>query len=46
MVEMKTTSNGRRPQNNNKRIYHQPLNRQPPIEEDLKIFKVEYLSNH
>ena len=30
MLEMKTTSNGRR----------------PPMEDDLKILKVEYLTNH
>jgi hypothetical protein len=68
IVEMKTTSNGRRPQNIKSWISQQPLIRsssnfklmlrrpnkdikyskwrQPPLEDDLKILKVEYLSNH
>ena len=59
-VEMKTTSNIRRPQNIKSRI-PQNLNlrleyqikikecltwRQPPMEDDLKILNMEYLSNH
>ena len=68
MLEMKTTSNGRRPQNIKSWISQQPLIgsssnfklklrgpnknikclkwRRPPMEDDLKILKVEYLSNH
>ena len=67
MLEMKTTSNGRWPQNIKSWISQQPLIgsssnfklklrgqnqnwnflkwRQPPMEDDLKILKVEYLSN-
>ena len=68
MIEMKTTSNGRRPQNIKRWIFQQPLIRsssnfklklrgpnqnqkclkwrRPPMEDDIKILKVEYLSNH
>ena len=68
MLDMKTTSNGRRPQNIKSWISQQPLIgsssnfklklrgpnknnkclkwRRPPMEDDIKIFKVEYLSNH
>ena len=41
---MKTTSNGRLPQNIKSRISQQPLIG-PIIEDNLKILKVEYLSN-
>ena len=57
---MKTTSNGRRPQNIKSGISQQPLIgsysnfklslrlqwRRQPMKEDLKILKVEYISNH
>ena len=68
MTEMKTTSNGRRPQNIKSWISQQPLigsslnfklklrgqnqNQKwlkwwrPPMEDDLRILKVEYLSDH
>ena len=68
MLEMKTTFNGRRPQNTESSISQQQLTgsssnfklklrgpnqnklflkqRQPKMEEDLKILKGEYLSNH
>jgi hypothetical protein len=68
MLEMKTTSNGRRPGNMKRWISQQPLIesssnlnfklrgphqnqncskwRRPPIEDELKILKVEYLSNY
>ena len=68
MLERKTTTNGRRPQNIKSKISQHPLigfssnlkvklrgpnqnqksskGRQPPIEDDLKILKVEYLSSH
>jgi hypothetical protein len=68
MLEMKMTSNERRPQNFKSWISQQPLIgsssnlkyklrgsnqnqkclkwRRPPMEDHLKILKVEYLSNH
>ena len=68
MLEIKTTSNGRRPQNIKSWISQQPLIgsssnfklklrglnqnqkclkwRGPPMEDDIKISKVEYLRNH
>ena len=67
-TQMKTTSNGRQPQNIKSGISQQPLigsfsnlklklrrpnqsqkclkQRRPPMEDDLKILKVEYLRNH
>jgi hypothetical protein len=45
MLEMKRTSNGRRPQNIKQNIKCLKW-RQPLMEDDLKILKVEYLSNH
>ena len=68
MLEIKTTCNGRQPQNIKSWISQQPLIgsssnfklklrgpnknnkclkwRQLPMEDDLKILKIEYLSNH
>ena len=64
MLETKTTTDGRQPQNSKSSISQQPLigsssnfklkgiesqmleRRGPPMEEELKKLKVEYLSNH
>ena len=54
MFEMKMTSNGRRPQIIKCWISQRPLIwsssnsklRPPPMEDDLKLLKVEYLNNH
>jgi hypothetical protein len=68
LLEMKTTSNGRRPQNIKSWIPQQPIIgsssnfklkligpnkntkclkwRRPPMEDDLKILNIKYLSNH
>jgi hypothetical protein len=55
MFEIKTTSNGSRPQNVKRGISHQSEmlamkmtsnGRQPPKEDNLKILNVEYLRNH
>ena len=44
MLEKKTTSNGRQPKNI--KSWNEDDDQQPSMEDDLKILKVEYLSNH
>jgi hypothetical protein len=45
--QIKTTSNGRRPQMEDDREWKMTYNeRRPKIEDDFKLLKLEYLHNH